>query len=91
MTSVGEFIWAAVARFDELANHGNLDGPHQIREKHEGVFEDGEHLDGFSFVVVGDLPAEFFDSLLNLIGGDYGTERLDSRTIHEVCVPPGTS
>ena len=57
-----------VARLDEGADHGHVDGPDEIRHEHETVFQDAERDYGLAAVVVGNLAAEFADSLLNLIG-----------------------
>src|SRR6266567_295806 len=88
---LGASLWSGVSRFDKLAHHRHFQRSHQIGLKHERILQDRQHLDGLALVVVGDLATEFLDSLLDLIGGDDWAKGLDSRTVHEICAPPGTS
>src|SRR5579864_2608646 len=83
----GTALTAAVLGLDELADYRHVDRPHQIGHKHEGIFQNRQHLDRLPLVVVGNLPAQFLDSLLNLLCADDLSKGLDSR-IHEICVPP---
>ena len=57
-----------VARLDEGADHGHVDGARQVGHEHETVFKDAESDDGLAAIVVGNLAAQFADSFLDLIG-----------------------
>jgi hypothetical protein len=58
----------AVLWLDELADPRNVEVPHQIGEEHEAVLEDPHRIDGFAFVVIGNLAADFAHALLDLLG-----------------------
>jgi hypothetical protein len=53
---------------DELADHGNVQGPNQIGHKHKGILQNGQSLNGLSPIVVRDVAAQFPYAFLNLFG-----------------------
>src|SRR5208337_3925358 len=73
----------AVLRLNKLANHGDVQRPHQISHEHKGIFQNGQGLDRLSLVVVGDVAPQFLHPLLDLFGTDDLPKRLNSRYVHE--------
>src|SRR5580704_9639241 len=69
-------LLTTVLGFDELADHGDFKRAHQIGHEHKAVFQQGQGMDGFSLIVVGNLASHFAHPLLNLLGGDDGSQSL---------------
>src|SRR6266550_391222 len=61
---------AAILRLNELADHRNFDGAHQVGKEYEAVLQHAEYVDRLPFVVVGNVPRQLTHTFLNLVGGD---------------------
>ena len=64
----------AIPGFDELAGHGNLKGPDQVRHEHESVLEQRHGMQGLAAIIIGNLPCYFAYPLLDLFGWDYDAQ-----------------
>jgi hypothetical protein len=66
--------WAAgslhVSRLYESAHDGWLQGANQIGHEKEAVFQNAEDVNGLAAVVIRYLATHFFDSFLDLFGGE---------------------
>src|SRR5208282_1021586 len=71
-----------VSRLDKRTDDGYIDRPHQVGHKQKAVFEDTQRDHGLAAIVVGDLPPQFADPLLNLVGRDYLAQPGVRRNIH---------
>src|ERR1019366_6099718 len=71
-----------VARLDKGADDGYIDRPHQVGHKQQAVFQNTQRDHGLAAIVVGNLPSQFADPFLNLVGRDHLAQPGIRRSIH---------
>src|SRR6266404_1257057 len=71
-----------VARLDKRADEGNIDRPDQVGHEQEAVLQNTQRDHGLAAIVVGNLPSQFANSFLNLVGRDDLAQPGIRRNIH---------
>src|SRR6266404_6864967 len=56
-----------VTRLNELANHGDFDGPDQIRQENKAVLQNCQSMNALALVIIGNLTRHLPDALLYLL------------------------